>query len=142
VEGILRLLRQLASPGRLVLVATHDDRITQLADRVIELTPHLPDTHRRPTEVKLDAGDILFRQGNPSDLVYLVEEGEVEMVRELQDGEKRLAVIGPGNYFGELGPMLNLPRSATARAISASTLTSCTVQQFRSRQPGHGRSTT
>jgi putative ABC transport system ATP-binding protein len=138
VEGILRLLRQLASPGRVVLVATHDDRITQLADRVIELTPHLPETHRRPTEVKLDAGEVLFRQGDPSDLVYLVEEGEVEIFRELEEGEERLTVIGPGNYFGELGPMLNLPRSATARAISATVLTSCTVQQFRSRQPGHG----
>lgn len=142
VEGILRLLRELASPGRLVLVATHDDRITQLADRVIELTPHLPESHRKPTEVKLDAGAVLFRQGDPSDLVYLVEEGEVEIVRELEEGEERLTVIGPGNYLGELGPMLNLPRSATARALSATVLTSCTVQQFRSHQPGYGRTTT
>ncbi len=39
VDGVLRLLRDLASPGRIVIVATHDDRLLPLADRVVELTP-------------------------------------------------------------------------------------------------------
>ena len=41
VEGVLTLLRGLATPGRLVLVSTHDDRLTHIADRVIELVPAL-----------------------------------------------------------------------------------------------------
>ena len=50
VDGILRLLRGIAAPGRLVVVATHDERITQLADRVVELVPHLPDSASGATD--------------------------------------------------------------------------------------------
>jgi putative ABC transport system ATP-binding protein len=132
VEGILRLLRTLASPGRTVVVATHDQRITQLADKVIELVPHLPIAELEPREVTLEAGEYLFRQGDPSDLVYLVRSGEIEILRDMADGtEDRLTVIGEGAYFGELGPMLNLPRSASARALTPTVLTGSSVQQFR-----------
>ncbi len=138
VEGVLRLLRDLARPGRMVVVATHDERITQLADKVVELTPHLPAEQREPREVTLGEGQFVFRQGDPSDLVYVVQSGEVEILREMGDGaEEHVTVIGPGGYFGELGPMLNLPRSASARALSATVLTGCSVQEFRSQRPGH-----
>jgi CRP-like cAMP-binding protein len=37
----------------------------------------------------------------------------------MADGsEYRLSLIGSGAYFGEFGPMLNLPRSASARALT------------------------
>ena len=74
----------------------------------------------------------LFRQGDPSDWVYEVQSGEIEIVREKADGtEEHVAVIGAGSYFGELGPMLNLPRSASARAVQPAVLTGYSVQQFR-----------
>lgn len=137
VEGILRLLRDLACPGRMVVVATHDERITQLADKVIELTPHLPAAQREPREVALHEGQFLFRQGDPSDLVYLVQSGQIEILREKADGaEEHITVIEPGGYFGELGPMLNLPRSASARALRPTVLTGCSVQQFRAMRRG------
>jgi putative ABC transport system ATP-binding protein len=137
VEGILRLLRDLACPGRMVVVATHDERITQLADKVVELAPHLPAAQREPTEVMLDEGQFLFRQGDPSDLVYLIQSGEIEILREKVDGEEEhVTMIGSGGYFGELGPMLNLPRSASARAVRPTVLTGCSVQQFRALRPG------
>lgn len=136
VEGILRLLRELASPGRMVVVATHDERITNLADKVVELTPLLPAAQREPREVTLGPGEFLFRQGDPSDLVYLIRSGAIEILREKSDGEEEhVTVIGPGGYFGELGPMLNLPRSASARAVEPTVLTGHSVQQFRTMRP-------
>ena len=139
VEGVLRLLRRLSAPGRMVLVSTHDDRITNIADRVIELAPHFATADRAPEEVSLSAGEILFRQGDRGDLVYVVEEGEVEIYQVRADGgEERLADVGVGNYFGELGPVLNLPRSAYARAKSPCRLTGYTVRAFRRRFPGAG----
>jgi putative ABC transport system ATP-binding protein len=137
VEGVLRLLRDLARPGRIVVVATHDERITQLADKVIELAPRLAADQREPTEVTVGERQFIFRQGDPSDLVYVVQSGEIEILREMGDGtEEHVTVIGPGGYFGELGPMLNLPRSASARALSPAVLTGCSVQQLRSQLPG------
>jgi putative ABC transport system ATP-binding protein len=108
VEGVLRLIRELASPGRLVLVSTHDDRITTIADRVIELVAKFTEGDREPEEVGLGAGEVLFEQGDRSDLVYVVEEGEIEIYATRADGsDELLTVVGPGRYFGELGPMLN-----------------------------------
>ncbi|HMD45132.1 MAG TPA: ATP-binding cassette domain-containing protein [Acidimicrobiales bacterium] len=132
VEGILRLIRELAAPGRMVVVATHDDRVTHLADRVIDLNPAVPLADRPPEEKTLAPGDVLFRQGDPSDLVYVVEEGSLDVYRELADGgEEALATVGAGNYVGELGPLLNLPRSASVRAAEKSVLTAYGVRDFR-----------
>jgi putative ABC transport system ATP-binding protein len=137
VEGVLTLVRALATMGRLVLVSTHDDRLTHIADRVIELVPHFSGADREPEEVRLAAGQVLFHQGERGDLVYAVEEGEIEIYRIRAHGaEEHLAVMGAGNYFGELGPMFNLPRSAAARARTPSRVTACSLRAFRRRFPG------
>ena len=137
VEGVLQLLRELAAPGRLVIVSTHDDRVTHLADRVVELVPNVASADRPPEELHYVAGDVIFEQGGRGDLVYVVDAGEIEIYRQRSDGtEEPIATITAGNYFGELGPTLNLPRSASARALVASTLTSHTTRHFRRRIPG------
>jgi putative ABC transport system ATP-binding protein len=62
----------------------------------------------------------------------VVSSGEVEIVRELSTGrEELLKIAGPGDYFGEMGPVFGLPRSATVRARSAATVVGYTVQAFR-----------
>ncbi len=136
VEGILRLMREIATPGRMLLVVTHDDRITHIADRVVELVPRFATSDRDPEDVKLEPGEILFRQGDRGDLVYVVEEGHVEIYLQRSDGgEDMLNVVGPGAYFGELGPALNLPRSASARALTSCRLTGYPIRAFRRRFP-------
>ena len=132
IEGVLRLLREIADAGRMVVVATHDERMMPLADRTIELSPrHLEGVPSR-AEVRLAAGEILFRQGDLSDLVYVVDEGDVELVRALADGgEEVLSRYGQGEYFGELGPMFRLRRSATARAIGPCRVSGLPVTDFR-----------
>ena len=138
VEGILRLMRDLASPGRIIVVSTHDDRVSQLADRVIELAPHFSDADRQPEEVHLGDGEILFRQGERGELIYHVESGVLEVYRELADGgEEVLAQVKPGSYVGELGPILNLPRSASVRAVGEAFAIGYTVRAFRKDHPHH-----
>jgi putative ABC transport system ATP-binding protein len=132
IEGVLRLLREIADEGRMVVVATHDERIVPLADRTIELTPRRPEDIRSRGEVTLTEGEVLFRQGDVSDLVYVVEEGQIELVRALaRGGEEVLARHARGEYFGELGPMFKLPRSATARAATPCRLIGLPVGDFR-----------
>ncbi|HEU5035238.1 MAG TPA: ATP-binding cassette domain-containing protein [Mycobacteriales bacterium] len=134
VEVVVGLLRRLAAPGRTVLVATHDDRMIPLADQVVEMAPKLTAEVVAPARVELKKGELVFAQGSRGTLVYVVESGRIEIVRELANGsEERLALVGPGEYFGELGPMLGLPRSATARAMQKSVLTSYSARDFRHR---------
>ena len=77
------------------------------------------------------------------DCIYVVADGEIEIVRELASGgEEVLKVAGPGDYFGEMGPVFGLPRSATVRALTAATVIGYTVQAFREKlgATGSGRS--
>jgi putative ABC transport system ATP-binding protein len=136
IEGVLQLLRQIADEGRVVVVATHDERIVPLADNIVGLSPR-PEERGAVAKVQLTSGQILFNQGDSSDLVYVVEEGEVELVRLRADGtEELLARHGPGRYFGELGPMFGLRRSATARATTSSRLLGLPLSEFRNRFRG------
>jgi putative ABC transport system ATP-binding protein len=135
VEGVIEQLRRLASPGRIVIISTHDGRLIPIADRVIELTPRTMAGTRPPERVELAPGDVLFRQGGPGDLIYVVEQGQLALVRELADGgEETLRLAEPGTYFGELSPMLGLPRTATARAVEHSTVVGYTTVDFRGRE--------
>lgn len=134
VESVLRLIRELAGGERVVVVATHDTRILPLADRVVELVPHFTGLDRPPEPVALTAGEVLFEQGAVGDLIYVVEDGELEVVRELADGgEEPITTVTAGEYFGEIGPLFAMPRSATVRASTEATLTAYTVQAFRER---------
>ena len=60
VEEVLTLIRELASGDKVVVVATHDTRMLPLADRVVELVPHVSATEHEPETVTLAAGDMLF----------------------------------------------------------------------------------
>jgi putative ABC transport system ATP-binding protein len=132
VEDVLILIRDLAAPGRLVVVATHDERFTPLADRVVELVPRTKKPEPEVRSVLLRAGEIVFEQGEVSDLVYVVEEGGVEIFRRRADGGEDVMVeVGPGEYFGEIGPLLRLPRTASARATLPSRLTGLGPREFR-----------
>ena len=134
VEEILRLIRELATGDRMVVVATHDSRILPLADRVVELVPDFASTDRPPETVELKAGEVLFEQGTMGELIYIVSEGELELVRELPSGDEEiLKVVKRGDYFGEIGPVFHLPRNATARACTDATVVGYTVRAFRER---------
>jgi putative ABC transport system ATP-binding protein len=134
VEEVLRLIRELASGDRMVVVATHDSRILPLADRVVNLVPDFTATERPPATVRLAADEVLFEQGTMGELIYVVSEGELQIVRELAGGgEELLKPVTAGDYFGEIGPLFHLPRNATVRARTDATVVGYTVQAFRER---------
>lgn len=131
VEGVLRLIRGLTEGGRAVIVATHDERLLALADQIIEMRPNLVPADETLRSVDLPAGATLFKQGDPSDLIYVLDSGELEVLRESPEGEVLLSLIAPGDSVGEMGPLFGLNRSATVRARSASTLTGYSTKAFR-----------
>jgi CRP/FNR family cyclic AMP-dependent transcriptional regulator len=61
-------------------------------------------------------GDVLFRQGEPSDYVLRVDSGLVEILRKVGDVTIVLGSVLAGQFVGEMGVIEKRPRNATARA--------------------------
>ncbi|MGH9042380.1 MAG: patatin-like phospholipase family protein [Acidimicrobiia bacterium] len=71
-------------------------------------------------------GEVVFRKGEPSGSMYLVRSGQVDVVLEgdhtPHNDQEPLASLGPGSFVGELGLLLDEPRSATLLAVTDSEL--------------------
>jgi CRP-like cAMP-binding protein len=68
-------------------------------------------------ERRLRAGDVLFREGDPGDAMYVVVEGKVRISKQIPGaGEEALAFMERGDWFGEMALIDNEPRSAEAVA--------------------------
>ncbi len=133
-EAVIGLLRELRSTGRTILISTHDTRLLPAVDRIVEMTGSMVTMSASTEPIELANGQNLFRQGDASDLVYSIERGTVEIVRELADGaEDILTVLSAPGYVGELGPLLGFPRSATVRARGEASLRAFTAAEFKSR---------
>ncbi|MEP6525777.1 MAG: Crp/Fnr family transcriptional regulator [Nocardioidaceae bacterium] len=78
------------------------------------------------TETRLRRGEVLFREGDSGDKLFIVTEGKVKLGRSSSDGrENLLAILGPGQMFGELSLFDPGPRSATVTAV-----TDCVMQSL------------
>ncbi|HYG33373.1 MAG TPA: FAD-dependent oxidoreductase, partial [Clostridia bacterium] len=86
---------------------------------------------QRVSHAHYDAGDFIFRKGEPPTNFYVLEQGEVEVVRPgdstpvhhgngdgetADDGGEVVAVLGPGSFFGERALIGNRPRVMSIRA--------------------------
>ena len=60
------------------------------------------------------AGTVLFNEGQPGEDMYVVLQGQVEIRRNVGETEHVLAVLMPGDFFGEMAILNQRPRSATA----------------------------
>jgi CRP-like cAMP-binding protein len=64
-------------------------------------------------------GEIIFAEGSCSDSVYIIEEGEVEIAHLKNDGSLHiLGILKSNDIFGEMGLIDDMPRSATAKALT------------------------
>jgi putative ABC transport system ATP-binding protein len=131
VEEMLRLIRELAAGERIVVVATHDSRLLPLADRVIEMVPTTTLVNRAHETIHLEAGTVLFNEGALADLIYVVSEGELDVIHRRPNGKEMLQIAKAGDHFGEMGPLFGLPRSATVRARTDAVVTGYSVPAFR-----------
>ena len=82
---------------------------------------------------ELFAGEVLFRQGDPSDCAWLVESGQVELVSVQGRRTASHGVFGAGELIGELGLIDGTPRAATATARADAALLAIERDQFLER---------
>ncbi len=76
-------------------------------------------------------GDVIFREGDMGNEMYIIQSGRVKITKQLKDGvEKTLVILGPGDFFGEMAVIDKDVRSANASAIDASRLIALDEEVF------------
>jgi CRP-like cAMP-binding protein len=77
-----------------------------------------------------DTGVAIVTQGEPADHFYVIKSGRVEVSRTSDSGPVVLAELGTGDYFGEIGILHKVPRTATVTALEPCELYRVEGQQF------------
>jgi CRP-like cAMP-binding protein len=66
----------------------------------------------------VDAGKVLFREGENGEHMYIIQDGSVRISKTIDDREHTLAVLGKGDFFGEMAIVNQTKRTATATAAN------------------------
>lgn len=85
--------------------AVSEDVLEFLATKLVVLSP--------------EPGDVIFREGESARDMFVVISGEFEVLKRSHSGiETRVAILGPGDWFGEMSILDVQPRSASVRVVS------------------------
>ncbi|HCO91939.1 MAG TPA: cyclic nucleotide-binding protein, partial [Alphaproteobacteria bacterium] len=87
---------------------------------------------------EFDQGEVLFREGDAGDCLYLIQRGSVTVSREIGGKESVISYVAAGNYVGEMALISNAPRSATIKAavpVEALRLDGEKFQELMARNP-------
>ena len=76
------------------------------------------------------SGELIVRQGDEGNCMYVVQAGELEVVREEHDGNVRVALMNAGDIFGEMSIFERELRSATVRALGEARVLSVDKKTF------------
>ncbi len=83
--------------------------------------------------IRYQSGDVVFREGDPAHEMFVVLEGEIEVLKRSRRGsESRVAVLGPRDTLGEMAFIDMQNRSATVRAVAPSRLICVTAEVMES----------
>jgi len=82
--------------------------------------------------LKIPEGTIIFKGGDPPTSLYMVRSGGVEIFTQNRQGKKViLGILESGNFFGEIGPLLDKPRTANARTTRPTELLEMTKEDLK-----------
>ncbi len=142
-RNVVALMHRLAKEqNSAVLIVTHDNRILDLADRIInvedgklglafnqELSLALPGFNEstletnisKPTLLTYQSEEIIVKQGDPANKFYILLEGELDIFQEISNQPPQLInQLKRGNYFGEVGLLRGGKRTATVKVAKNS----------------------
>lgn len=78
-------------------------------------------------------GEVIVKQGEPGDCMYVIQQGEVEVILEKEEGDVILCTLRENDFFGEMAIFNKKPRSATVRALGDARVLSVDKKNFLSR---------
>jgi signal transduction histidine kinase len=97
---------------------------SELSDEDLD---HLAQSTR---EFELPAGEVLFTEGSPGRHAYIIQSGQIEILKASGGREIQLAIRQPGEVIGEMALLESCARSATCRAYTSSVLLEIDSEQF------------
>ncbi len=75
-------------------------------------------------------GTVLFREGELGRDMFIIQKGKVQVRKRVGSGEKVLAELGEGEFFGEMALLMEMDRSATIEVIEDSKILVVTPETF------------
>jgi putative ABC transport system ATP-binding protein len=150
-RDVVDLLQKFAKEkGSTVLMVTHDNRILDVADRIVNMVDGrvisdvlvqeaatiaeflqrnalfknlsagtLAEVADKITLERFAVGDIVIRQGEPGDKLYIIRSGSAEVLVAKEGQSRQVAALGQGDFFGEAALISGEPRNASVRALDA-----------------------
>ncbi|HPA47713.1 MAG TPA: SUMF1/EgtB/PvdO family nonheme iron enzyme [bacterium] len=94
---------------------------------------------REPSRILVQEGQYLFHAGDEADCAYLVEEGRLQVIQDIDGTEFPIAEIGPHELVGEIGILGDQPRTASVRALEKTVLVILTqegIERILESDPG------
>lgn len=128
--GVTVVAAVLSAPAVLALAARAEhvreelaptiDRLRQLALFADASEAALERLARAAQPVQIPAGGVVIREGDEPDDLYVVEHGElvVRSTGEIHGAEREINRMGPNDWFGEIGLLRGIPRTATVQAVT------------------------
>ncbi|BDA80763.1 cyclic nucleotide-binding protein [Leptospira kobayashii] len=81
------------------------------------------------SQISIPSGQRIFKEGEMNNAMYIILKGSVEIFFTVNNSQTRLALMRPGDFFGEMALFSSNPRSATARALTNSELATIESKQ-------------
>jgi peroxiredoxin 2/4 len=138
VEEVLRVLRAFKTgamcpadwaPGDPTLTS-EDDWLAKIFPDLVG--PELNALGERAERVSFAAGETIVAEGDLADRFYVIARGEVAISRRSPEGEEvKLAKLGSGQFFGEVGILAETRRTATVRAVGDVELLALSWKEFQ-----------
>jgi CRP/FNR family cyclic AMP-dependent transcriptional regulator len=89
--------------------------------------------------ITVEPGEILFHEGDEGDKMYIIQSGNVRISKALHGEKHELAILGKGDFFGEMAIVTNEKRTATATVMTKAELLAFDRQGFLSMINKNGR---
>ena len=105
------------------IIQRFGDRITETALRTVSFLRYLPaetfvELKTETSLVSFLPGGDIVKEGEPGDAMYILIHGAARVSHQIDGQELNIALLGPGDYFGEWSVLTGAPRTATVTTLS------------------------
>ncbi len=80
----------------------------------------------------IPAGTVIFREGDEGNEMFIIQDGKVKISKSIGNKDHVLAILGKGDFFGEMAIVNRIRRTATAQTVTDTQLLAFDRQGFRS----------